>query len=297
MRIALPVLLLTPAVILAGAQASARQHNGTPPRSSSAAPLTAASEHFVIRSYPGGPAASELLRACEEFRETFQTMWMGRVSSAWRPRCEVVVHASRARYQQAVGRRSGQTSGSSYIRFDRGRVAARRVDLLADGEGRVAALSHELSHVALADRFPGRQPPRWVDEGVATLADSWEKQRLHHRDCQYALHADTAIPLSELLRLEQCSSYEQTAAFYGQSLSLVGYLVQCETPKRFLALVELAHEKGIDHALRETYGIDNLALLERRWRAHVLAATSSPAEPTNESTIQPRLTAFDRARQ
>lgn len=83
----------------------------------------------------------------------------------WDPRCEVVVHESRAAYQRAVGAGSERTYGSSLIRFTQDRVAVRRIDVLPNAEGQLAALPHELVHVVLADRFSGRQPPRWVDEG------------------------------------------------------------------------------------------------------------------------------------
>jgi hypothetical protein len=132
-------------------------------------------------------------------------------------------------------------------------------------------LAHELAHVGLADRFGGRQPPRWVDEGVATLADNWEKRRLHLRDCQYALSAGTAFPLPTLLTLKTCASAEQAAAFYGQSMSLVHFLVEREAPERFLSMIELALEKGYDHALRETYGVADVSDLEQRWREFAMA--------------------------
>ncbi|MBW3601063.1 MAG: hypothetical protein KY475_27820, partial [Planctomycetes bacterium] len=239
-------------------------------------PLVASSSNFIIRSHPGDPSASELLKTCQQLREQLQATWLGDVSPApWRPRCEVVVHGSRASYQQAVGRGAGQSYGSSLIKFGSRQVVTRRIDLLPGAGGEVSALAHELTHVVLADHFRGRQPPRWVDEGVATLADASEKRRLHHRDCHYALHSGTAFPLNELFRLERCSSYDQAAAFYGQSLSLVGYLVEHGTPLRFLAFVDLAMERGYDHALREIYNIDGPTDLERRWREYAFAPGNS----------------------
>jgi hypothetical protein len=233
--------------------------------------LTAGSDQFVVRSYRGGPSASALLATCEELRTRLQSFWMGQASQAqWRPRCEVVLHASRTSYQQAAGPGSGQTFGSSLIQFQHGRVSLRRIDLLTRSDGQATALAHELGHVVLADRF-GRQPPRWVDEGAATLADSWEKRRLHHRDCQYALSAGAAFPLKTLLTLKTCTSSDQVAAFYGQSLSLVQYLIDQGEPEQLLSMVELAFEKGYDHSLQETYGVTDVTDLERRWREFAMA--------------------------
>ena len=35
------------------------------------------------------------------------------------------------------------------------------------------SLGHELTHVLLADLFPNQTLPRWLDEGIAILADMW----------------------------------------------------------------------------------------------------------------------------
>ena len=71
------------------------------------------------------------------------------------------------------------------------------------------ALSHELTHVVLADRFAGRQPPRWFDEGIATLADSTEKRALHHRDCCAAVRSGTFLRLVDVFRFDGFSTTEQ----------------------------------------------------------------------------------------
>lgn len=261
MRIALALLFAVPAVVRAQEPAPAN---------------SASSSHFVVRSYAGGPSVTSLLARCEAYREELQTAWLGN-AAPWKSRCNVVVHASRAAYLEAVGRGGGQTYGSSLIRFNQGQVAVRRIDLLPNADGEATALRHELTHVVLADRFGGRQPPRWVDEGVATLADSQEKRRLHQRDCLTALDSGKAIPLVELLRLERCTSSDQAAAFYGQSLSLVSYLIEQDSPDRLLAMVELGMQKGFDDALRATYGIESLGVLERDWRAFAVAA-ATPAD-------------------
>jgi hypothetical protein len=189
----------------------------------------------------------------------------------------VVVHASHARYQQAVGRGAAQTSGSSFIRFERNQAVVRRIDLAPAAEGRGSALAHELTHVIIADRFRGRQLPRWADEGIATLSDRAEKQALHERDLKHALSNGTSFPLAELLDLERCATYEQFATFYGQSLSLVGFLVERDSPERLMAFVETAMAQGYDHALRRTYGIDSVAQLDRAWRERALQEANSPA--------------------
>jgi hypothetical protein len=275
MRIAVCFLLLMPAVVGGKEPAVAAQ-----PISAAAArrASVAYSDSFVVRSYRSDLPAAKLLPSCERLRTELQTIWLGKISAeAWRPRCEVVLHASRESYQQAVGRGAGQTSGSSMIRFERQQPSLRRIDLASNAQGSGSALAHELTHVIIADRFRGRQPPRWADEGIATLSDRAEKQALHERDLQHALSNGTSLPLTELLSLERCSTYEQFATFYGQSLSLVGFLVEQDSPERFIAFVDVAMSKGYDYALRRTYGIDSVAQLDRAWRERALKDANSPA--------------------
>lgn len=240
------------------------------------------SASFQVRSVPGGPAAEDVLKHCERLRSELQRLGLGgETQEPWRPRCEVVVHATRGSYLHAVGRGGGQTSGSSLIRFDQGRVRTRRIDLLMDKQTDLPALPHELTHVVLADRFRGKQPPRWLDEGIATMADSLEKKKLHHRDCQQALRTGTALRLIDVLRLEQFTSAQQVPAFYGQSLSLVHFLSAKDGPGRVVDFVAAAIHQGYDRALKTYYGIDSVATLEQEWRE--FAAAASPPHMTTVS--------------
>ena len=228
--------------------------------------LVAVTPSFAIRSYHGGPEAREIARQCHALREQLQIKWFGGVSQeAWSPRCHVILHHARASYVQAVGRGAGQTSGSSLIRFDKGRVAARRIDLLVGRRGGIPALPHELTHIVLAERLGGRLPPLWIDEGIAVLADSEEKQARHLRDCMDAIHRGEALPLAELMTRESFSSPDQMATFYGQSYSLVRFLACRDKPRHLLEFVALAATDGYDQALREIYAIDGVAQLRQLW--------------------------------
>lgn len=237
-----------------------------------------ASAEFVIRSYPGGPSATELLQKSEHLRQRLAKVWLGAAPSpTWNPRCEVVVHPTRASYLRSVGQGGAQTSGSSMIRAQGGRIVLRRIDLIADTRGELSALAHELTHVVIADRFRGRQPPRWLDEGIAMLSDSGRKQSLHERDCREAVQNGTALRLSELLSLDQFTSSRQVAPFYGQSFSLISYLAEREDPAKVISFAETARLYGYDRALGEHYGISSVAELERSWRSHLARAETTGA--------------------
>lgn len=231
--------------------------------------------HFVVRSYPGGPSAPEVLRRAQELRQRIAALWLGEKGpAAWSPRCEVVIHPTRTAYLRAVGRGGGQTSGSSLVQSREGRIIMRRVDLVVDARGELSALAHELTHVVMADRFAGRQPPRWLDEGIALLSDSRRKQSLHHRDCCDALDTGTALRLAKVLSLDRFTSALQVAPFYGQSHSLVKYLAGQADHETLIAFAEAAIDQGYDRALSQYYAINGVADLERRWRAYARSARS-----------------------
>ncbi len=296
MRVSLLFLLFATADLLVATVAQGDDRRSLPQSSRLTKPRAvmpsgsagvAYSDNFVVRSQQPGQSASKLLETCEQLRGELQTTWAGKVPPApWRPRCEVVLHANSASYAQAVGRGAAQTSGSSLIQFRGAQVALRRIDLAPVTAGKTSALAHELTHVVVADCFQGRQPPKWLDEGIATRADSAEKQRLHERDFHQALNAGSTFALADLLTIDRCATYDQYATFYGQSLSLVDFLVRQGTPDRVVLFANAALREGYDRALQQVYGIDNLAQLDQLWRTQALAASTSATAATPASLSQ-----------
>lgn len=229
----------------------------------------ASSAFFVVQAFPAGPNASDVLGLCEQLRAELRQHWGVREQSqSWEPRCRIVLHGSTESYLAAAGAQAARTKGCATIRLQDGRIAARQIDLLVEPDGTLPALPHELTHIVMADRFLGRQPPHWFDEGVAMLADARDKQLLHERDCRDALATGRSLPLSTLLQLEQFTSPDQLPAFYGQSLSLVRMLSQDRKPETLLHFAADSQEVGYVQALRRHYGIGSVHELEARWRAH-----------------------------
>jgi hypothetical protein len=183
----------------------------------------------------------------------------------------VVIHAQRSTYQRAIGRGGEQSFGSSWINSQGGVVSERRIDLLVDPQGQLSALDHELTHLVVADAFPGDRPPAWANEGIAVLADPIEKQQLHRRDLAQSLRRQTAFRCADLILMSDYPSANRIAAFYGQSASLADFLVQVGGPEKFVPFLKLARDRGYDSALREFYDIKGIAELERRWRDHQTA--------------------------
>ncbi len=227
------------------------------------------SKNFVVDSFAGGPTPDRIAALCESLRVELGRAWCDGELKTWNPRCEIVVHATLAKYVQAVGQNGSQTLGSSLIQVNSGRTLSRRIDLLVDAAGDLSALPHELTHVVLSDRFEGRQPPHWFDEGAAMLADTLRKQSLHERDCRDALRSGSAMPLAELLNLEQFTSANQMPAFYGQSASLTRFLCQKDDITKVTRFACDATKVGYRQALLTHYKIESIEELERLWRHYV----------------------------
>ena len=224
--------------------------------------------NFTIRGTADRDALRRTSDACESLRALLVRQWFDGASSIrWQPKCAVVVHASRADYLRHVGPGGAGTVASARIERRAGKIVGRRIDVRPTPECLASsALAHELAHVVLADHFAGERLPRWIDEGFAVLADSPAKQSRHRRDLHAALAAGAEYRLAELVTLSEYPSGQHRATFYGQSASLVRFLVEHGGERRFLDFVASSLEQGHDQGLRQAYGF-GLAELERRWRA------------------------------
>ncbi len=234
------------------------------------------SNFFQVQSFDGGPSSQSVLELCDSLRIELVRVWNGKSGpTTWEPRCEVILHRSREGYSKAVGPGSDSTNGSSFVQLKSGVISNRRIDLIVDQQGALTSLPHELTHVVLADCFDGRQPPLWLDEGVAMLADTHEKQMLHERDCMDALSFKNALPIGALVRLEQFASSGQVAPFYGQSLSLVRMLAQQKKPETLIEFAKDSMDRGIEVALNRHYQIDGISELEKQWKMEMQTLKTS----------------------
>ncbi len=240
------------------------------------------SSFFHVQSFDGGPSSQRVLELCDSLRIELARVWNGKSSpTTWEPRCEVVLHPSRESYSKAVGTGGSSSNGSSFVQLKAGGVTSRRMDLLLDQHGALTSLPHELTHVILADFFNGRQPPLWLDKGVAMLADTREKQLLHERDCMDAISSTNALAMDALLRLDQFTSPSQVAPFYGQSLTLARMLAHQKSPETLIEFAKDSMDHGIAAALKQHYQIDDVRELERLWKLEIQTLKSS----TNRKTF------------
>ncbi len=216
-----------------------------------------------------GPAMGDV---CERLRTHLTAQWIGASDAAsWTPQCELVFHPQASSYTRFLGAGSEQSAGCTTVKLNGGKVAVRRIDLRADSPQRLAsALPHELTHVIVADVFADRQIPRWADEGVAVLAEAANRQEVLANSWQNTISRDGLFSVRELLNVQVYPDVSRRGAFYGQSASLVRFLVAQGTPDQFVRFVRRSFGAGgYDAALKDVYQIDGVAQLETLWVDHV----------------------------
>ena len=228
--------------------------------------FVADTRNFQVCTTRSDSEARAVASHCEGLRAAFAKSWDTRLAT-WNPRCQVIVYSSTSEYERAIGRGAEATLGSSLVKPSIGTVANRRIDLRGNVEDLLtAALPHELCHVMLADEFRESPAPLWFDEGVAILYDPAAKQVLHDRDLQLGLKRGLGFGLGELLSLTDYPSADRWGVFYGQSVSLVRSLLGQGSPGSALLWVKRCPDIGINHALRETYGLSGVHDLEMIWQ-------------------------------
>ncbi|HTI49469.1 MAG TPA: hypothetical protein VL475_00905 [Planctomycetaceae bacterium] len=234
--------------------------------------------------------AAKLPTACEALRRHLRETWLDGVGDDWSPKCEVVIHSTVAEYVRALGPGSEQSSGCATIEIEPGRVTKRRIDLRCDAADCFdSSLPHELTHVVVAERFTHRRLPRWADEGMAILAEPLAKQQRRRTALERSLAIARPFSAAELTGLADYPAPQRHDAFYGQSASLVAYLIERESPAKFLEFVELSTKGTPEQALMKVYGVATLRELDRNWRSRLL----TPGESAELlATRVGRITAF-----
>jgi|SRR5579863_9414 len=226
---------------------------------------------FRVVCLPNLVEARRLPEACEALRRQLQETWFGAVANDWSPRCEIVVHPTVAGYVRELGAGSRQSSGCATVEIEKGRVLKRRIDLRADADDwLISALPHELTHVILAEKFADKQIPRWADEGMAILTEPVGRQAIRRTAMQRAMARTPQFNAAELMALREYPAGDRRDAFYGQSASLVAYLIERDSPARFLEFLQIGQKQGFERALSEVYAIRSLAELDSRWRPQLL---------------------------
>jgi hypothetical protein len=267
------------ALVLVSKCAAAREAMRRPTPSPRSAPRWRVTEtlNFRIYSFGAQPLSPLVAAQCEQLRSDVARRWIdARGLGAWRPKCTLVLHSTRASYQAAAGQMSDCTVACCTINAVGSETTVRRIDVCADDARWLEYLPHELTHVLLDGRLTAGELPRWADEGMALAADPLDKRTRHAADLQAALRGGRQFRLAELLTLSTYPGTERLGVFYGQGLSLVEFLVQRGGSQKLAEFLGRTARGGYDDALKQVYNIENVAAFESLW----LASNASRESPT-----------------
>jgi len=226
--------------------------------------------HFVVYA-PSASLASRIAQAADKVYEETARELLGRVPD--RARAEIVVHASRQVYLTADPVPPGsplsdislprlETGGVCYDTLDEMGKPLVRIEVYA-GASRLFSdtLPHEVVHVVQRRGLPVFRRGKWLDEALAMLHES--AQGRAERLKRFRGAGARRIPLPELLAMRSIPA-GKVDLFYDESYALAAFLQRAggaQDWRRFLA----AYATGpLDRALQQVYGIDSVAILERR---------------------------------
>jgi hypothetical protein len=123
----------------------------------------------------------------------------------------------------------------------------------SDAGDPVETLRHELAHLALHERL-GDRPPRWFDEGYASLAArEWKREDVLTANVALALRG---TPTLDELEASFAGGPSQAQAAYALSYRAVSEMASLD-PERGLTLFFHYWENGrnMDSALRQAFGL------------------------------------------
>jgi len=137
-------------------------------------------------------------------------------------------------------------------------------------------LAHENTHIIFVNYFreSHRDPPHWVNEGLAMLeeADSPDRpQSSQWYQGMVAVDASRWFPLETFFRISPTedlrNDQKQVELFYVQAYSVTHFLVRKHTPLQFKAFCDrLRDGQDVASALRLAYHYRSVGEFEGRWR-------------------------------
>jgi len=176
----------------------------------------------------------------------------------------IYVYANRSDMRQAIPSRSSRydemTTTLGIV------MSEDTLLLLGSAAGVEKTIAHELSHIIVgqATKSPLSRLPRWLDEGLAMLAEG-ELPSSNQRALSQAVRNDKLISVRSL------SGYsgdpDMVDLFYGESYSLVAFLLEDQGRDKLLELLQ-TFKRGAyqEDALQKVYGF-GMDELDARWRA------------------------------
>lgn len=225
--------------------------------------------NFVVTA-PTAKMAKEVGEAAEIYRKELAIEWIGKpLPGNWSSPCPIDVKVG------TMG-----AGGATTFNFQDGEVYGWKMEIFGSEERILdSVLPHEINHTIFACYF--RRPlPRWADEGAASLIENESERMRLRRIHDQVMNTTRKIPLKNLLEMKNYpSDKQQVLTLYAEGHSLADYLIQRGGKPTYLKFLQVAHERGWEHALKSVYQIAGIEALESTWDEWVVAGSPSLAIP------------------
>jgi hypothetical protein len=219
----------------------------------------------------GNPRRAEpLVALCEKTGHTLRKRWLNDAAQKdWSPKCDIYLYPSGKEFERLT-HTPADGWGFADLAVGEGRVWVRRLHLRSDdAEKCTAVLTHELTHVVLAERFTQKPIPRWADEGMAVLSEPAERQRDQLGWLVEEAGQRRLFGLRDLTRQQDVPrDRRQCDLFYAQSGALVDYLLTEHglSEARLMAFVEDCDSRGWDATVKKWFPETTTARFESSWK-------------------------------
>jgi hypothetical protein len=244
------------------------------------------SQRFRIHYACPQSEAAGLVTFCEETCEALRQKWIGSTGHAWSCKCDVYLYPTAKAFEKGA-RAPAATWGLADLEVGQGRVWKRRLHLRTDvAEKLKPVLTHEMTHVVLAEHFCSKPIPRWADEGIAVFSEPRERQQQMLTLLKEEASVKRLIPLGRVTSSTAAPRDErETDLFYGQSGAVIEYLMTVRqlNEKQVLAFVGLCADRGWDRAISSTWPGTTAAQFEAGWRDWVAQREEDAATVKVES--------------
>lgn len=231
-------------------------------------------ESFSVWSKLPVDDAVQLATRCEALRIDICRTWCRDEVAAWRPQCVVVLHSDAAEFAESLGTGASRSVGCTTITCEGDQVVFRRIDVRCDAlNWRINALPHELTHVVMADLYPGATIPSWINEGMAMMSEGSELQRQRLETLRRARQNRKLPSVVQLLENDSDMTATEVDVRYAMNLSLVLFLQRRGDEEQWLSFVDRVLRDGHDSALSETYSLEGgVAELQGLWQVETAAS-------------------------
>jgi hypothetical protein len=228
------------------------------------------SNRFRIHYSGSEDTVIPLVTFCEETCEALRNRWIGDKPETWSCKCDIFLYPTARQFERGA-HVPAEMWGVADLEIGQGKVWKRRLHMRADEPKKLTAvLTHEMTHVILAEHFCRKPIPRWADEGIAVYSEPPERQQKMLSFLKDEAAQKRLLPLKQMTAMKDGPQNErESELFYGESGAVIEYLVTHHqlTETQVLSFVGLCGEIGWDKAIARTLPNSTPAKFESEWRS------------------------------